>query len=261
MRSPRPCIILADADLDRAVSAAAFGSFANSGQGCLSTERIIVNRSIADQFCRRLAAVAKTVIYGDPRDSETVLGPLINKAATKRLADMVEDAVTCGAELLAGGVADGNCFAPRVLKGVTPAMRLYREESFGPVASVVIVDGVEEAILTANDNDYGLSSAVFSRDVTLALDLAKRLQAGMSHINGATLDDEAQIPFGGMKDSGYGRSGGIAGLEEFTELQWITRGSTSSTLPDIRTVELIEQPVKSPQMQPALLKSRTETPP
>lgn len=217
-----PCIILADADLDRAVSAAAFGSFANSGQGCLSTERIIVDRSIANEFCRRLAAVAETVVYGDPRDSATVLGPVINKASTERLMALVEDAVARGAELLSGGVAQGNCFAPTVLKGVTPAMRVYQEESFGPLASVVIVDGAEEAIRTANDNDYGLSSAIFSRDVTLALDLAKRPNAGMSHINGATLDDEAQIPFGGIKDSGYGRPGGTAGLEEFTELQWIT---------------------------------------
>ncbi len=217
-----PCIVLADADLDRAVSAAAFGSFANSRQGCLSTERIIVDKSIADEFCRRLAAVAHTVVCGDPRDSETVLGPLINRSAVRRLAELVDDAVASGAQLLAGGSAVGNCFAPTVLKGVTPTMRLYREESFGPVASVVIVDGVEEAIQTANDNDYGLSPAIFSRDVTLALDLAKRLDAGMSHINGATLDDEAQIPFGGTKDSGYGRSGGAAGLEEFTELQWIT---------------------------------------
>ncbi len=217
-----PCIVLADADLDRAVSAAAFGSFANSGQGCLSTERIIVDRSIADEFCRRLAAVTQTVVYGDPRDSRTTLGPLISRAATKRLAELVEDAVASGAELLAGGSAIGNCFAPTVLKGVSPAMRVYQEESFGPLASVVIVDGVEEAVRVANDNDYGLSSAVFSRDVRLALDLAKRLNAGMSHINGTTLDDEAQIPFGGVKDSGYGRSGGIAGLEEFTELQWIT---------------------------------------
>ena len=227
-----PCIVLADADLDRAVSAAAFGSFANSGQGCLSTERIIVDRSIAEEFCRRLAAVAKTIVYGDPRNSATVLGPVINGAAIKRLAELVEDAVASGAQLLAGGKADGPCFAPTVLSGVTSTMRVYQEESFGPLASVVIVDGPEEALRTANDNDYGLSSAIFSRDVTLALDLAKRLNAGMSHINGTTLDDEAQIPFGGVKDSGYGRSGGVTGIEELTELQWITiEGSRAPRYP------------------------------
>lgn len=216
------CIVLADADLDHAVSAAAFGSFANSGQGCLSTERIIVDKSIATEFCRRLAAVAGNIVYGDPRNSETVLGPVINAAAIRRLTELVQDAVASGAELLAGGKAEGPCFAPTVLSGVTPTMRVYREESFGPLASVVFVDGSEEALRVANDNDYGLSSAIFSRDLTLALDLAKRLNVGMSHINGATLDDEAQIPFGGVKDSGYGRSGGLIGIEEFTELQWIT---------------------------------------
>ena len=217
-----PCIVLADADLDRAVTAAAFGSFANSGQGCLSTERIIVDRSIATEFCVRLAAVAKTIVYGNPRKSATVLGPVINSAAINRLTELVEDAVASGAQLLAGGKAEGPCFAPTVLSGVTPAMRVYQEESFGPLASVVIVDGPQEALRVANDNDYGLSSAIFSRDVTLALDMAKRLNVGMSHINGATLDDEAQIPFGGVKDSGYGRSGGAIGIEELTELQWIT---------------------------------------
>ena len=116
---------------------------------------------------------------------------------------------------MAGGRADGPCFAPTVLSGVTPAMRVYQEESFGPIASVVIVDGAEETLRVANDNDYGLSSAIFSRNVTLALDLAKRLNAGMSHINGTTLDDEAQVPFGGVKDSGYGRSGGLVGIEEY----------------------------------------------
>lgn len=217
-----PCIVLADADLDRAVSAAAFGSFANAGQGCLSTERIIVDRSIADAFCDRLAALAKTVPYGDPRRDGTVLGPVINEAAVTRLRDMTEDAVARGAECLAGGTAEGRVFAPTVLKGVTSQMRVYQEESFGPMASVVIVDGAEDALRVANDNDYGLSSAIFSRDVTLALDMAKRLNAGMSHINGTTLDDEPQIPFGGVRDSGYGRSGGAMGFEAFTEIQWIS---------------------------------------
>lgn len=141
------------------MSAAAFGSFANSGQGCLSTERIIVDRSIAEEFCRRLAAVAKTIVYGDPRNVATVLGPVINAAAIQRLTEMVEDAVAGGAELLAGGKADGPCFAPTVLSGVTPSMRAYQEESFGPIATVVIVDGPEEALRVANDNAYGLSSA------------------------------------------------------------------------------------------------------
>lgn len=217
-----PCIVLADAELDRAVNAAAFGSFANSGQGCLSTERIIVDRSIADEFCTRLAAAAKKLSFGNPRAKDIAIGPVINDAAVNRLRELVDDAVAAGAQLLAGGQSDGRCFAPTVLRGITPNMRVYREESFGPLASVVIVNGPEEALRVANDNEYGLSSAIFSRDVTLALDMAKKLSTGMSHINGVTLDDEAQIPFGGVKDSGYGRSGGLIGLGELTEIQWIT---------------------------------------
>ncbi|MGW1563948.1 aldehyde dehydrogenase [Streptomyces sp. NPDC002144] len=217
-----PVLVLADADLDHAVSAAAFGAFANSGQGCLSTERIVVDRSIADEFTQRLAALAKTVVYGDPRDPRTVLGPVVGRDTVSRLSGLVENAVAAGARLLAGGTADGPCFAPTVLADVTPAMRIYREESFGPMATIVTVDGPEEALKVANDNDYGLTSAVFTRNIPLALDLARRINTGMCHINGATLDDEPQIPFGGVKDSGYGRSGGRAGLEELTELQWIT---------------------------------------
>lgn len=217
-----PVMVLADADLDAAVSAAAFGSFANTGQGCLSTERIVVDRRVADEFCRRLAAVAGKIVYGDPRREGTVIGPLINPNAVRHVRELVEDAIAQGAEVLTGGQQDGPCYAPTVLTGVTSGMRAYREESFGPIVTVVEVDGPEEALEVANDNDYGLTSAIFTRDVTLALDLAKRLNVGMCHINGATLDDEAQMPFGGVKDSGYGKSGGREGLSEFTETQWIT---------------------------------------
>jgi acyl-CoA reductase-like NAD-dependent aldehyde dehydrogenase len=186
------------------------------------TERVIVDKSIADEFCRRLAAAAKKITYGDPRDSNTQLGPVINGAAITRLEAMVEDACSGGVKLLAGGKAEGPCFEPTVLANVTSAMRVYREESFGPVVSVTAADGPEDALHLANDSDYGLSSAIFTRDITLALDLAKRLNVGMSHINGITLDGEPQAPFGGVKDSGYGRSGGRFGIEELTEVQWIT---------------------------------------
>lgn len=227
-----PFIVLADADLDVAVSAAAFGSFANTGQGCLSTGRIVVDRSIADEFGRRLAAVAGSLVYGDPRRAETMLGPLINPSSVNHVRELVDDAVEQGGRVLTGGRAEGPCYAPTVLTGVTPAMRAYREESFGPMVTVVAVDGPEEALAVANDNEYGLTSAIFSRDVSLALDLAKRLQVGMCHINGTTLDDEAQMPFGGVKNSGYGKSGGRAGLSEFTEVEWITiEGPTAPHYP------------------------------
>jgi vanillin dehydrogenase len=217
-----PVIVLADADLEQAVSAAAFGAFANSGQGCLSTERILVDRSIADEFAERLATVAAGIAYGDPRNPDTVLGPPVNRASLDRLSALTDDAREHGARVLAGGTVDGPCFAPTVLADVVPGMRVYREESFGPMVTIVTVDGPDEALRVANDNDYGLTSAIFSRNVALALDLAKRLNAGMCHINGATLDDEPQIPFGGVKNSGYGKSGGHAGVAEFTEIQWIT---------------------------------------
>lgn len=223
-----PFIVLKDADLDRAVNAAVFGSFANSGQGCMSTERIIVERPIAEEFTRRLAAAAKKLKVGDPRASDTILGPVINDASVGHLTGLVDDAVAKGAGLLAGGTVQGRCFAATVLAGVTADMRVFREESFGPFASIVTVDSAEEALRVANDNDYGLTGAIFSRDVTLALDMAKRLDTGMAHINAVTLDDEAQAPFGGVKDSGYGRSGAMVGLEELTEIQWITIEGTQA---------------------------------
>ncbi|MEV5477018.1 aldehyde dehydrogenase family protein [Streptomyces sp. NPDC052207] len=217
-----PLLVLADADLDQAVSTAAFGSFANSGQGCISTERIIADRTIAAEFTRRLATLATTLTYGDGRDPHTMLGPLVGPDSIRRLSDLVQEAVADGARLLTGGTADGPCFAPTVLADVTANMRAWREESFGPIAGVAVADGPEEALRMANDSDYGLSAAIFTRNIPLALDLAKRIDVGMCHINGTTLDDEPQMPFGGVKGSGYGKSGGRAGLQEFTELQWVT---------------------------------------
>jgi acyl-CoA reductase-like NAD-dependent aldehyde dehydrogenase len=217
-----PVLVLADADLDQAAEAAAFGSFANSGQGCIVTERLIVDRTIADEFIERLAARATTFSCGDPRDRNTMFGPIVGQGSVKRLSCLVQEAVEAGAKLVTGGTADGPCFAPTVLVDVTSDMRAWREESFGPLVTVVAVDGPEEALRMANDTDYGLSAAIFTSNVPLAIDLAKRLDVGMCHINGMTLDDEAQAPFGGVKDSGYGRSGGRAGMQEFTEIQWIT---------------------------------------
>jgi benzaldehyde dehydrogenase (NAD) len=135
---------------------------------------------------------------------------------------LVDDAVSKGAEVVAGGSADGPCFAPTVLKGVTPEMRIYSEESFGPVVSIVPVDGTDEAVRVANDTEYGLSSAVFSSNVDAALEVARRLDTGMCHVNDTTVHDEPQMPFGGVKASGWGRFGGTAAVEEFTELRWIT---------------------------------------
>jgi benzaldehyde dehydrogenase (NAD) len=217
-----PLIVLADADLDSAVAAANFGAFMHQGQICLSTERIIVDRSIAEEFTEKLHERARSLTLGDPRESDTQIGPLVTEDAHRRVSGLVQDAVSRGAKVVAGGKAQGGCFEPTVLTGVTPDMRIYYEESFGPVVSIIAVDSANEAVNVANDTEYGLSSAVFSADTDAAMDVARRLQTGVCHINDATVNDEPQMPLGGVKASGWGRFGGTAALEEFTELRWIT---------------------------------------
>lgn len=217
-----PLVILDDADLDEAVRAAAFGAFMNQGQICMSTERIVVHRTVADAFVDRLGKKAATLVAGDPTEGKAPLGALISRESLHHINELIKDALSKGASVVAGGVSESLLMNATVIDGVTPEMRIYREESFGPVVSVVRVNDDEEAVRAANDTEYGLSSAVFSRNIVRALDLAQQIQAGMCHINGSTVHDEAQMPFGGMKDSGYGRFGGKAGIEEFTELRWIT---------------------------------------
>jgi benzaldehyde dehydrogenase (NAD) len=217
-----PMVVLADANLDRAAAAASFGAFFHQGQICMSTERIVVDRSVADQLSSKLAERAGSLPVGDPREPTTAIGPLVNTAAMERVGALVQDAVSKGAEVLSGGEPSGPCFPPTVLGAVTPEMRVYGEESFGPLVTVVPVDGVDEAVRVANDTDYGLAAAVFSENVPAALELAQRIQSGICHVNDTTVHDEPQMPFGGVKASGWGRFGGRAALEEFTELRWIT---------------------------------------
>ncbi|WP_201841122.1 aldehyde dehydrogenase [Microvirga zambiensis] len=215
-------VVLDDADLDGAVAASAFGAFMNQGQICMSTERIVVDNAVADDFVAKLAAKAESLQAGNPRHGNFALGSLVGVEAAERISGLVNDAVSKGARLLAGGRVDGTVMSATVLDHVTPAMRLYGEESFGPVVCVIRATGVEEAVRIANDTEYGLSAAVFGRDITRALDVAHRIDSGICHVNGATVHDEAQMPFGGVKASGYGRFGGKAGISEFTELRWIT---------------------------------------
>src|SRR5262245_7051562 len=217
-----PLLVLEDADIDAAVAAAAFGAFANQGQICMSTERIVVDAKIADRFVERFAAKAKSLSVGDPRDGAPVLGSLVDRAAAERVTSLVLDAVAKGARLLSGGSINGTLINAHVLDRVTPDMRVYHEETFGPVAVVVRAKDEEEAIRIANDTPYRLSAAVFGRDVNRALRVARRLETGICHINGPTVHDEAEVPFGGVKASGYGRFGGKAAIAEFTELRWIT---------------------------------------
>ena len=217
-----PMVVLPDADVDRAVKAANFGAFFHQGQICMSTERAIVDRSLVDSFADKLAERASGMKVGDPREPDTVIGPLINKAAMERVTELVADAAAKGAQILSGGAPEGSCFPPTVVKGVTPEMRIYSEESFGPVLAVMAADSPDQAVAMANDTEYGLSAAVFGQDVSAALEIAQRIESGICHVNDTTVHDEPQMPFGGVKASGFGRFGGRAALEEFTELRWIT---------------------------------------
>ena len=216
-----PMVILDDADLDEAVKAAAFGCFANMGQICMSTERLIVDEKVADAFVEKFAAKARSLPHGDPR-GHVILGSLVTKEAVARNKELLDDAVAKGAKVAAGGEFNGTVVSATVLDRVTPAMRIYTEESFGPVKPVIRVKDTEEAIRVANDTEYGLSAAVFGKDIARALGVAKRIQSGICHINAPTVHDEGQMPFGGTKASGHGRFGGKAAIDEFTELRWIT---------------------------------------
>jgi benzaldehyde dehydrogenase (NAD) len=217
-----PLVVLDDADLDAAVSAAVFGAFANSGQICMSTERIVVDEAIADRFVERLAARAAALPVADPREASAPLGAVVGRATLERCNALIDDALAKGARLACGGRSDSLLMRATVLDHVTRDMRLYYEESFGPVKPVVRVRGDDAAIACANDNAYGLSAAVFSRDLARAWRVAQRIESGICHVNGPTVHDEAQMPFGGIKASGWGRFGGQAGIDAFTELRWLT---------------------------------------
>ena len=217
-----PLLVLADADLDEAAKAAAFGAFMHQGQICMSTERIIVADAVADAFVDRLAARAESLKAGDPREGGLPLGTLIGAEAARRIAAIHDDAVAKGAEVRTGGPPRGTIMNPTVIDHVTPAMAIYREETFAPMVAVIRAGSEDEAVTIANDCDYGLAAAIFTRDIGRGLSLARRVESGICHINGATVSDEPQMPFGGVKASGYGRFGGRAAIEEFTELRWIT---------------------------------------
>ena len=217
-----PMVVLPDADLDEAVAAAKFGAFMHQGQICMSTERVVVDRSVLDPFAEKLGERAAALKVGDPRDPDTQIGPMVSAESAQRVGEMVQDAVSHGAEVVTGGEPDGELFPPTVLKGVTSEMRLYGEESFGPVVGVLGADDADDAVRLANDTEYGLAAAVFGADVPTALDVARRIESGICHVNGSTVHDEPQMPFGGVKASGFGRFGGTAAIDEFTELRWIT---------------------------------------
>ncbi|HVI99870.1 MAG TPA: aldehyde dehydrogenase [Sphingomonas sp.] len=217
-----PLIVLDDADLDEAVKAAAFGAFMNQGQICMSTERIIVVESVADAFVAMFKEKVGSMLVGDPREGKTPLGAVIDRKTVEHVTALVADATAQGAEQVNGGETDGVLMPAHVIDRVTPAMKLFRDESFGPVVAITRAKDEIEAIALANDTEYGLSAAVFTRDAARGLRVARQIKSGICHVNGPTVHDEAQMPFGGVKASGYGRFGGKAGIDAFTDLRWIT---------------------------------------
>ena len=223
-----PIVVLDDADLDAAVEAAAFSAFFNQGQICMSADRILVDRKVAPAFIEKLAAKTATL---KAAPSGAPLAGMVDPGAAARVDAMLKDARERGASVMQFGGLDGNILQPAIVDQVTPEMRVYQEESFGPIVSVLRFDTDEEAIRLANDSEYGLSSAVFSRDIGRAMAVAQRIESGICHINGPTVHDEAQMPFGGVKGSGYGRFGGKAAIAEFTDLRWITVQTTPRHYP------------------------------
>ncbi|WP_375263574.1 aldehyde dehydrogenase [Palleronia sp.] len=216
-----PLIVLDDADIEATVAAAAFGAYMNQGQICMSTERIITVGDIGDRFVEAFAKKVAELTASDPREGNSPLGALVDTGAADRVRDLIRDAEQKGATVIAGG-GEGPILNAAALDHVTPDMRIYTEESFGPVAAIIRAGSVDEAVRIANESELGLSSAVFGRDTMRALAVARRIEAGICHVNGPTVHDEAQMPFGGVKASGYGRFGGNWGIAEFTDLKWIT---------------------------------------
>ncbi len=217
-----PMLVLEDADLDEAVKAASFGAYMNQGQICMSTERLVVVESVAEAFAEKLAAKVSTMATGDPREGNTPLGAVVDIKTANKVNELIDDAVSKGAKLLTGGKADSVLMPATLLGGVTSEMRIYSEESFGPICAMIVAKDEAEAISIANDSEYGLSASVFTTDTARGLKVARQIHSGICHVNGPTVHDEAQMPFGGVGSSGYGRFGGKAGVEQFTELRWIT---------------------------------------
>ena len=226
-----PLLVLADADVDYAVDAAAFGSFLHQGQICMSARRIVVERPIADEFIERLVEKTKGLKSGDPKEHDTIIGPLISENALATVKGRVDDAVAKGARVLVGGEADGPNYQATLLADVPEDAEFAQVETFGPVAAIEVVDSADEAVARANSTPYGLAAGIITNDPDRGFALAQQIQAGIVHINDQPVHDEPQMPFGGVKDSGWGRFGGTAAMDEFTELRWITVQSGTRPFP------------------------------
>lgn len=222
MGGKNPMVVLNDADIDYAVNTAAFSNFMHQGQVCMTASRVIVEAGIYEEFVKRLTAKVKTIKYGDPREKGVIVGPLIRPSQIDFIQSLVNEAAQEGAQVTVGGKATGSVYHPTVVANVTDDMSIFSTECFGPVAAIVKADDHEHALALANNSQYGLTSSVITKDLEKAMYFAEYLEAGMVHINGPSIRDEAVIPFGGVKDSGYGREGGEFAMNEFTELKWVT---------------------------------------
>lgn len=217
-----PTVVLADADLEKAVPLAARSIFMFGGQACIGSSRFYVERPVFDEFVKRFAMIASKVGMGDLRDPNTVIAPIISDRQRQRVKDHIADAVAKGATVVTGGEWEGNRCQPTLLTGVSEDMTVCRSETFGPVTSIYPIDSYEEGLKRANDTEYGLSSAIFTKNIDRAFHFARNIGAGMCHINGPTIHDEAHVPFGGNGESGVGREGTDADMEAMTELKWVT---------------------------------------
>ncbi|MEV4435837.1 aldehyde dehydrogenase family protein [Streptomyces sp. NPDC049585] len=215
-------IVLDDADVDYAVDAAVFSRFIHQGQVCMAANRILVDRTVEEEFTRKFVAKVRTLKVGDPCDPATHIGPLINSGQAEAITSLVEQSVADGATALLRGVTDGNLVAPTVLTGLPPDSPVHGQEIFGPVAVIVPFDGEEEAVRIANATPYGLSGAVHTGDVERGVRVAMRIETGMVHVNDATVHDEPIVPFGGEKHSGVGRLNGESMVEAFTTTKWVS---------------------------------------
>ncbi len=215
-------IVLEDADMERATSAASFGAFMHQGQICMSVEKVLVQESVYPEFLRAFVARAAKLKTGDTSSKDNVIGPLINARQVERVKFQIEDALAKGAKAVLGGRVWDNFVEPTILTNVTPDMAVWTDETFGPVAVVVPFKTDAEAIALNNDTEYGLSAGIITRDEHRALEMSRKLETGMCHINCSSVNDEPHVPFGGSKASGVGKHGGKWSMETFTETRWIT---------------------------------------
>jgi len=215
-------IVMADADLDYALNAAVFSRFTHQGQICMSANRILVHRSLYPRFLEKYVDRVSRLKVGDPRDPETDIGPLINKAQADTLSKQIQKGIAEGARPVLQGKVEGNVVSPTIFADVRPNMWVAQNEMFGPAVCVMPFDTAEEAIRIANDSAFGLSGAIHTRNVEAGAELAKQVDSGMIHINDGTINDEPIVAFGGEKASGFGRLNGRWALEEFTTLKWVS---------------------------------------